>query len=253
MSPTLVSYVLKAAVRDRIILSFFFILVVALSISMFLGSSAVTEKDQFAFVFLSSSLRIAGALGLVMFVIFYIRRAFDTKDVEYQLSRPVSRVSYIVSHAAAFSILALLIGGLVSGIVLAASIDYFSEAHLLWALSLLVEYTVMVNVALFFSMVLPSAPAGAIVTLAFYVLARMIGQLLGTAEATGGVEIMEVLAVLMNIISIIVPRLDLMAQSSWLVYGEVALSDVLFVVAQGLVFVFLVVLASIVDLVRKQF
>ena len=52
----------------------------------------------FALSYTAGGLRIIGVLSLVLFISFYIRRAFDTKDVDLNLTRPVSRVSFLLSH-----------------------------------------------------------------------------------------------------------------------------------------------------------
>jgi len=100
----LVTYVLMAALRDRLIVSLIVLVAVGTSLSVFIGSSAILEKDQFALVFAAAGLRFAGVAGLVLFTVFYVRRAFDTKDIEFLLARPVSRFSFLFSHAVAFSV-----------------------------------------------------------------------------------------------------------------------------------------------------
>lgn len=249
---TVVRYVLTAAVRDRLILSFLLIAIVGASMSVFLGSAAITESDQFAVVFAGGVLRLFGMVGLVLFVVFYIRRAFDSKDVEILLSRPVSRVSFLLSHSAAFSILAFIVAVVVFLTVCAIAPNSLGAGHGLWAFSLLVEYIIIVNVALFFAMVLPNAAIGSMVVFALYLLSRIIGQVLGIIDAGIAVSGFDVLANAMHIISLIVPRLDLMAQTSWLIYGpdQIGYGFILF---QGIAYTALVILAALVDLVKRQF
>ena len=109
MSASLITYVLKAAIRDRLIIAMLVLIALTTSMSLFMASSAITEQDQFLAVYSSGSLRVLGILGLVIFTAFFVRRSFDAKDVEFLLSRPISRTSFILSHAVAFSILATLI------------------------------------------------------------------------------------------------------------------------------------------------
>jgi hypothetical protein len=51
----------------------------------------------------------------------------------------------------------------------------------------------------------------------------------------------------------LMPRLDLMTQTSWLIYGPGDVIDYAFIVMQALVFIALVLIASIIDLVRREF
>jgi ABC-type transport system involved in multi-copper enzyme maturation permease subunit len=254
MSWPLIKYVLTAAVRDRLIVSILVLLLLATSLAVFMASAAVSEQDQFAAVFTGGALRLLGVLGLVLFSVFFIRRSFDSKDIEFVLSRPVSRVQFLLSYAAAFSMLAILVG-LAEGLCLfALSLDRFGEGHMLWIASIIVENMIMVNMALFLSMVLSSAATAALVSLAFYVLARMMGQILGIIDVGTGLPLYEGLEYAMLMVSAITPRLDLMGQTSWLVYGYQPGSVGLgFVITQGLVFMGLVLTAAIVDLRLKQF
>lgn len=248
----LMKYVLTAAIRDRLILSMFLLMAVGASLAIFLGSAAIIEADQFAVVFAAGGLRFAGAAGLVLFIVFYLRRAFDSKDVEFMLSRPVSRIAYVCSHSAAFTVLAASVACLVALTVCALAPGAVGEGHMLWAFSLLVEYVMIANVAMFFAMVLPSAAAGTLAVFALYILARMIGQILGIIHIGMSMTGFTILSQTMHLISLIVPRLDLMAQSTWLIYGPDGIGY-LFILVQGLTYSALVILATLVDLVRRQF
>lgn len=246
-------YVLAAAVRDRLIISLLVIIALGAALSVFLGTAAYVEKYQFVLVFAAGGLRILSVLGLVLFCVFFVRRSFDNKDVDYLLSRPISRVSFIVSHAAAFSLIAVLLALASSIAVIMTAPITFGEGHVLWAVSLMFELIIMVNAALFFSMVLPSASTSALVVFGLYVLSRTIGILLGiVSSGLANSPLMAGLGAMMKFISLIIPRLDLMAQTSWLIYGTGNIS-LLFICAQGVIFSALLMTAALVDLVRRQF
>jgi len=57
---------------------------------------------------------------------------------------------------------------------------------------------------------------------------------------------------MMNMVSTLTPRLDLMGQTSWLVYG-VDNINLTFVLAQGAIFLFLILVIALIDLVVRQF
>lgn len=86
---------------------------------------------------------------------------------------------------------------------------------------------------------------------AFYVLSRMIGQILGTAEESS-LPLQDAMNTLVQIISIVTPRLDLMGQTSWLVYGAPDLTFG-FIGLQGVLFSGLFILGACIDLFRRQF
>ncbi len=253
MSWPVVRYVLSAAVRDRLIIALLVTIGLGAVLSVFLGTAAYIEKYQFVLVFAAGGLRILSVMGLVLFCVFFIRRSFDNKDVDYLLSRPVSRVSFIVSHAVAFSLIAMLLALASAVAVYMTAPITFSEGHIIWAISLMFELIIMANAALFFSMVLPSASTSAMAVFGLYILSRTIGILLGIVSS-GLTEspMMKGLGFVMKFISLIIPRLDLMSQTSWLLYGAVDIGLV-FICAQGIIFSGLLITAALVDLVRRQF
>lgn len=252
MSFPLVKYVLIAALRDKLILSFFLILVVGACLSLFLGSSAVIEKEYFTVVFASGGLRIASVMALVLFVVFFVRRSFDSKDIEFLLSRPVGRMQFILSLSAGFSVLAVVIGIVLGVLVYALGPNLFKDSYFLWVASIIVENIIMVNSALFFSMYISSAASASMAVAGFYLLGRLIGQLLGMSSSDL-VDGWGPVPMIMNVVSVIVPRFDLMGQASWLIYGYSGDVGYAIVFAQGAVFCFLVLCAAMLDFVRRQF
>lgn len=254
VSPPLVRYVLMAAFRDRLVLSLILVTMIGASLSVFLGSSALIEHEQFGMVFAAGGLRFAGVAGLVLFVVFHMRRSFDSKDVEFLLSRPISRSAFIFSHGVAFSILALAVAVAISLAVFAVNPGGMGAGHVLWAFSIVIELIIMANAALFFSMVVTSAAGGALAVFGLYILARLMGQLIGIAGVALGGFAVPILQPIMNVVAMVVPRLDLMGQTSWLVYPD-SIGDVGFgfILMQGALYTALLICAALVDLRRRQF
>jgi hypothetical protein len=255
ISTALVRYVLTAALRDRLLLAVAAVTVVGVCLSIFSASSAVVEPDKFAVVYMASGLRILGLVGLSLFVVFFIRRSFDARDIEYLLSRPISRATLVCSNAVAFSLLAMIAGGLLMLVIWGAAYrNGAPEGILLWAFGVTAEYILLANVAFFFAMVLSSPVSAGLAVMGFYVLSRMMGQLLGIIgnhpEPFPGIEL---LIGAFKMVSMVAPRLDLMTQTSWLLYGVNSLGDYVFIIVQAVVFLLLVLVATLVDLVRKQF
>jgi hypothetical protein len=89
-------------------------------------------------------------------------------------------------------------------------------------------------------------------TLGLYVLARLTGDILGIIDSGLALPGFHILSSVVQVATLIVPRLDLMAQTSWLIYGP---GDVgaLFILMQGGVYTTLLVMAALMDLVRRQF
>ena len=253
VSFSLGGYVLTAAVRDRLVLSLILCIAVGAGLSLFLGSAGVIEKTQFSVVYAAGGLRFVGLAGLVLFSVFYLRRAFETRDVEYLLSRPISRCAFLMSHAAAFSLIAVLIACAVVFSVFAINPKGFGAGHLLWAASIAAEYVVMANAALFFAMVVSSGSGAAMATMGLYVLARLMGELLGIAHQPLGIAGEGTMNIVMQAVSLIVPRLDLFGQTAWLIYPPDGTISYGFIALQAALYSALLMAASLVDLSRRQF
>ena len=272
ISSPIVKFVLTAALRDKLIITFLLLLVLITSISIFLGSATITEEDQFAMVYTAGGMRFLGVLCVILFSCFYVRRAFDSKEVEFMLSKPVSRLNYVLSHATAFVILSVLIALIISAIVYITGQPDVT-GWLVWGLSLCIEFTLVSIIALFFSMVLSSAAGSALACFAVYALARMIGVILAISILPADSTINMILAHVMEFVSIFIPRLDLMGNTSWLVYGSEMLQNYeadrfaegwsrdmvqsisvpWFIVIQGAVFSVFLLTCTVFDFVRKQF
>jgi hypothetical protein len=251
---SMMKYIFMAAKRDKLVLSLFLMMIISSCMAVFLGSAAVIEKNLFVLVFSAGILRIVTVLGLVLFVTFYMRRAFDSKEVDYLLSRPLSRVTFIASHVLSFSIMACFAGGVAGISLYTIAPQSFAEGHLLWIFSLMAELVIMVNAAFFFAMVLKSASASALTCLAFYALARIMGQILGILDVNTGISDWEFINYTMRFIGMVMPRLDLMGQTSWLIYGIAENSvSAIFIAGQALLCTGLLATASYLDLFRRQF
>lgn len=249
----LTKYILTAALRDKLFLGFIAFLAVGVSLSIFFGSAAITEKEQFSIVFAAGGLRVLGGLTLILFTVFYVRKSFETRDVEYLLTRPISRIQFLAAHSIAFSALATIATLLISLVILLISQGISLQGYLLWCFSLWFELLIIAQVALFFSFVLSSAVMATLMGCAFYVLSRLIGGILGVIDAgptTGAGLVMEKI---MLVISVIIPRFDLMTQSSWLLYADYTSFNWSFVLLQGVIFYGFVFSAAYVDFNKRQF
>ncbi len=250
----LVRYVLMGARHDRIILSVVIAIVLACALSIFLGSAAVVEKPEFAFVYMAASLRSLGAFGLMIFIIFFFRRAIDNRDVDFLLSRPVSRPCFLVSHIIGFGLVALLIAGLVFAAVTFFGYRGWQAGFVLWGASYAIELLCVMMVSLFFSVMLRSASVSAFACLAFYVLCRLLGQIGGILAHKSDVDVTHgVLNGIMQAVMLFLPRLDLFGQTSWLIYGPVADTPYAFLMVHGCVFMVLVFCTMTADFIRRQF
>ncbi len=250
---TNIRYILLTAMRDWL----FWVLLVgvlcAASIAGLLGSTAFLEAQEMTITYAAGSARVMLMLGLIVFVCFHIRTAFDTKEIDVILSRPISRGNLVIAYWLGFMLVAailLLPIVVIIGLVGAPSMVGF----ICWTLSLFMEAGIVVSLALFSAFALRSAVTSVLGCMGLYVISRMMVFFVMTAENPMFNEFKYIwLRFLLQGISSVVPRLDFFGKSEWLVYGLKSATDWHLFVLQAVIFVPLLLVASILDFRRKQF
>src|SRR5579884_3037807 len=105
---TNIRYILITALRDWLFIGLMISILLATAISATLGSTAFLEEKEMTITFASGSSRLILMVGLIVFVCFHIRNAFDTKEIDVILSRPISRSNLVIAYWLGFSFVALL-------------------------------------------------------------------------------------------------------------------------------------------------
>ncbi len=253
MNWSLFRYILMAARRDRFFLSVFFLLIITVCLAVFFGSSVVTEQGSFARTFAAFGFRLFGVVALILFIVSYVRRSFESRDIDYLLSRPIGRIRFVLTHSAGFSCLAIIAAVLLGGTTVAFEAGNIHHGVILWWVSIAAEFIIMANVAMFFSFVIGSTTACMAATFSFYLLARLMGEILGILQKGADGKIMVFLSKIMEVISIFIPRFDLLGQTKWVLYDTSPEVSVGFVIAHAGIFLSLIIGATILDLHRRQF
>ena len=251
---TNIRYILITALRDWLFIGLLVGIVISTMISATLGSTAFLEKQEMTLTFASGSSRLILMVGMIVFVCFHIRNAFDTKEIDVIMSRPISRSNLVIAYWLGFAFVGFLLVVPIVGILgLIGVLNW--PGFVGWGVSLLLEMFLVVALALFSAFTLKSAVTSVIATMGFYVLSRMMAFFVVTSQSgmVGGEFQYTVLRYALAAISTLVPRLDLFAKSEWLVYGFNTSQDWMVFVIQVAIFVPLLVLASIADFRRKQF
>lgn len=251
---TNVRYILITALRDWLFIGLLAGILFATAISATLGSTAFLEQREMTITFAASSARLIMMIGLIVFVCFHIRNAFDTKEIDVILSRPISRSNLVIAYWLGFAFVAFLLTVPVVGIIGAIGVNNW-PGFIGWSLSLLLETFMVVALALFSAFTLRSAVTSVIACMGFYVLSRMMAFFVVTSQSgmVGGELKYMLMRHTLQVISTVVPRLDFFAKSEWLIYGFNSNQDWILFAVQAAIFVPLLVLASIADFRRKQF
>lgn len=254
MNPIL-KYILLTAIRDRLYVGLFIILIAAFGISAFLGETALTEKTQMAIAYTSGSCRMIFAVGMILFVCFHIRRSFDNKEVEFILSKAISRQKFIFNYLLGFILVALMI--LLPIIIVILIMGGSKSGLIFWALSLMFEMMIIITFSILAALILKSAVSAVLASLGFYIISRMMGFFVLTIKMPESVtdfnSLQRILSSFLKILSFIFPRLDLFTKSDWLIYGISDFSGIIIIGIQSLIYIPLLIFMAFFDFRRKQF
>ncbi len=265
---TTIRYVLLTALRDRLFLGLMIGVVFAAYVSSVLGSTALVENTQMKMAFAAASARIILMVGLMIFICFHVRHAFDSKEIDVFLSRPMTRLHLLLSYWLGFSLVALLLVLPSLGVLaflqysrpadggwLPILVNVNVEGFVVWAVSVLCESLLVVGLALFASLTLKSGVTSVMASLGFYVVSRMMGFFVATADSTlvNKDEWNTLLTWSLKAVSTIFPRLDFFGQTEWIIYGVKSWEPFILSLTQMVVFLPLLLVMAAFDFQRKQF
>ncbi|MBY0511316.1 MAG: hypothetical protein K2P94_14330 [Rhodospirillaceae bacterium] len=242
--------VVITAFRDRFFSGLFLLLALSTALSIFLAGTALSEQLQMAIAFVAGAGRIVLVLGLTIFAAFHMQALFETREVEAILARAISRAQFVLAYWIGLSVLAIILAGAFAAVLWVIAGATFGT--FLWAITLLAECIVVVAVAVFAGLMLERATPTVMFTMGFYALARLMGFFVGIRETVENTAVNTVITRGLDVVLLFIPRLDLMAQTQWIIYGPES-ADVGFLALQVVLFLALVLLAATFDLSRKQF
>jgi len=243
-------YILLSAVRDRLIAAIGIGLIAIWLVAAFAGSTSIAEEGAAATVFAGFGARLLVVFGIVLFVSLQVRRLAESGEMHVLLATPISRTRFVIQAWAGFAVLAIGFAVAAGGISALAGWSVAQPFGLaVWTGTLALEAVVMAAFALFVALGLRGMIAGLIVCLGFYALTRMLGVILAIArseyapaEAKDGVVGRAV-----DLLGLVLPRLDLLAESRWLVYGIEATGSVGLATLQAVAYTLVLVAAAVFD------
>ncbi len=248
----LLGYLLRVALGERLLVTLLATFGASAALAMFLGSTALVEQREFAAVLAANATRLVVVLALVLFTCYHLRRAFEAGAVDLLLSRPISRRDFVLAHVLMLILGAALMAAL-AGVTVGAIARPGLVAAACWTLSLWIEGVIVAVAALFFALALSSAVTSALACLGLYALGRMIGLLSGIAAAPDQARpIAWTLDRLVGLLALVLPRLDLLSRSVWLVHGVGDLGQLGPALLQGALYVVLLGAAASFDFSRRQ-
>ncbi len=252
---TTTKFIFLTAIRDRLFPALFVLVLAVIGITHALSATAMLEEQQMHLAMSAGMARIILNIGLAVFVCFHIRSMYDAKEIDVMLSRPISRPKLVFGLWKGFAIVgSLLVIAVSLVLLLLAPTD--TQGYLVWVGSLLLECWIVIAIALFASLTNKSAVTSVLIAFTIYVLGRLMAFFVATANAKAIFKdklLNEVMEYTVEIVSVIIPRLDMFAHTEWLVYGLPDNASALFFMAQGAIFIPFVLALAIIDFSKKQF
>ena len=247
-------YILLTGIRDRLYIGLFLTLITSFSLSIFLGSTALIEQQQTSAAYIAGSSRAIIAIGMILFVCLNISRAFENKEVEFIISKPISREKFILGYLFGFFFTAILI--FIPLIIAILIVTNANKIGLLtWSLSLLSETLIVISFSLLASLILKNSFSAIMSSFAFYIISRLMGMFVMAINLPQDFSQAKshILGSALKFLSAIFPRLDLFGQSEWLSYGVTNFENLKLILLQSLIYIPLMIFMSFHDFKKKQF
>jgi ABC-type transport system involved in multi-copper enzyme maturation permease subunit len=251
---SILKYILLAGIRDRLYIGLFITLAASFSLSIFLGSTSFVEAQQTTAAYIAGSSRAILAIGMILFVCLSVARAFENKEVEFIISKSISREQFILSYIAGFFLAAFLIFiPLVIAILVVTQANKFGL--LIWSASLLSELMIVISFALLASLILKNSFSAIMASFGFYMISRLMGVFVLAINLPQDIAQAKTqsLGFGLKLLSALFPRLDLFTQSDWLSYGVSGVSNLKIIFIQALIYIPLMIFMAFHDFKKKQF
>lgn len=246
-------YTLLEALRNRLLALALILVAAGLAFTQFLQQVAITESTQIQAAVLAALLRLGAVFMLASFVVTSMVREFNDKVMELILARPLRRGSYYLGKLAGYAATALVLA-----VIFSLPLALFAPAQsvALWGLSLACELLLVTAFALFCVLSLTQVISALAAVAGFYLLSRSVSalQVMANNPLTEGVSLSEkAVSSFIDAIAFILPGLDRMTQTGWLIYAAPSTQDIGQVLAQTAVYTLLLCAAGLFDLQRKNF
>lgn len=249
---TIARYTLLESIRDR----FLYLLVIGLLIlsllSVFIAEIAITESQESQIALLASSLRLFGVIIIVLFISSSMLRELQDKSFELILAKSISRTQYYFGKLLASLCLSFLVG-----IVLSLPFFLLAETSgaMLWCLSLCFELFLLSCIALLCVFTSHSITFVFLATISFYALARTITtiQLIASSPILESNSLWhQFVSSGVNMIAYLIPKFDQYTKTVWLIYAEISMQNLYYVIVQTIIFSAILITATLFDLNRKE-
>jgi ABC-type Na+ efflux pump permease subunit len=244
--------VLLEAVRNRLLWLAAVVIVAAFGLAQFLNQVAIAESREIQAALLAALLRVAAVFIVVTFVITSMVRESSDKVTELLLSLPAPRATYFFGKFAGYAAVALILA-------LLCALPLALYAHpgglAIWTASLLCELLIVTAMSLFCVLSLAQVVPAFAAVAGFYLLSRSMAvmQIIAGAALQAPTLTDRMVNAIVELIALLLPALDRMTQTTWLLESAPGASALGPIVGQAAIYLALIGAAALFDLYRKNF
>jgi hypothetical protein len=224
---------------------------VALGLAAFLSQVAVTESLALQASIVAALLRACAVFLIAAHVASSTLRELNDRELERMLSLPLSRSTQYLGRLAGFAVC-----GIALAAACAAPLLLWASAGrvALWGLSLACESTLVAAAALFFSITLAQLVPAIAATAGLYLLARSMAaiQMMASGPLADSSLPHELARWAVEGIALLLPRLDAMTRTAWLLYDAPQAADYAAGLAGLMLYVGLLIAAGLFDFHRRS-
>ena len=249
---SLAKSILLEALRNRLLWLAVVVVLVALGLAQFLNQVAITESREIQAALLAALLRVAAVFIVVTFVITSMVRESSDKVTELMLSLPAPRAIYFFGKFAGYAAVALILALLCT---LPLALFAHPGGLAIWAASLLCELLIVTAMSLFCVLSLTQVVPAFAAVAGFYLLSRSMAamQIIAGAALQQPTLTDRVVNAIVELIALLLPALDRMTQTTWLLESAPGASTLGAIAGQTAIYLVLIGAAALFDLYRKNF
>ena len=248
---TLARFVLLEARRSGLPWLALACIALGVGLAAFLSEVALTESRALQAAVVAAVLRASAVFLIAAHVASSTLREMNDKGLEIMLSLPVSRSAQYLGRLAGFTAL-----GILTAAVFSAPLLLWAEPGVvaLWGVSLAFECALVAAAALFFAMTLAQLVPAIAATAGLYLLARSIAAIQAIASGPLAEPSLAGEAARWSVgaLALLLPRLDSVTRTEWLLYGPPAAGTYLTALAGLALYALLLVAAGLFDFHRKN-
>jgi hypothetical protein len=223
----------------------------ALGLSGFLSQVAITEARALQASVCAALLRACAVFLIAAHVIASAAREANDKGLELALALPISRPAYYLGKLLGYACAGTLVTTLFALPLLlwAKPVDLAA-----WWISLATETALVAAAALFFASALTQTVAAIAATAGLYLLGRSIAaiQAIAAGPLAGDSLPEHALRWIVDALALLLPRLDAVTRSDWLLYGAPPAGELTQSLAGLALYLVLLAAAGLFDFSRRN-